>query len=197
MTEINKAGTENSLGHIDTAQGEFRSQIDALTDAVRQLGGNPTIAPDGVTRNDPLSAPYILYVNSYTGSDKFVTGDYASADDGTFAAKMRRISNQRLECGYTEARPFQSLTRAVIEAAIISSRDYLTLGKTCGDNITIVVASGIHEACNGPGKTANASNFPVWADGEVPTTEQLQSFNPSNGGLILPRSVSIISADLR
>lgn len=197
MTEINKAGSTNSLGHIDTAQGEFRSQIDALTDAVRQLGGNPRIAPGGTNTNDPLNAPYVLYVNSYTGSDKFVTGDYASADDGTFAAKMRRISNQRLECGYTVSRPFKSLTRAVIEAAIISSRDYLTLGKTCGDNITIVVSSGIHEACNGPGIAANAANFPAWSDGEEPTTAQLQSFNPLSGGLVLPRSVSIISADLR
>ena len=45
------------------------------------------IAPGASTINDPLNAPYILYVNSYTGSDKFVTGDYSTADDGTFAAK--------------------------------------------------------------------------------------------------------------
>ena len=81
MTEINRAGENNSLGHIDTSQGEFRKQIDALTDAVRQLGGNPEIAPGGTVVNDPLSALYILYVNSYTGSDKFVTGDYATADE--------------------------------------------------------------------------------------------------------------------
>ena len=84
------------------AKGSFASKINALTDAVRQLGGNPEIAPGASTINDPLNAPYILYVNSYTGSDKFVTGDYATADDGTFAAKMRRISNQRLELIYGE-----------------------------------------------------------------------------------------------
>ena len=122
MAKINKGDAANSLGHIDTSQGKFRKeQINALTDAVEQLGGNPEIAPGASTINDPLSAPYILYVNSYTGSDKFVTGDYATADDNTFAAKMRRISNQRLECGYTEARPFKTISRAVIEAGIITS----------------------------------------------------------------------------
>ena len=197
MAKINKGDSSNSLGHIDTSQGKFREQINALTDAVRQLGGNPEIAPGAATINDPLSAPYILYVNSYTGSDKFVTGDYSTADDGTFAAKMRRISNQRLECGYTESRPFKSLSRAVVEAGIITSRDYLTLGKMCGDNVTIVVMSGTHEACNGPGKANTTANFPDWTDGKVPTTAELQSFNSQQGGIILPRSVSIISADLR
>ena len=198
MTEIRKGGDSNSLSDIDVPQGEFRSQISALTDAVRQLGGNPEIAPGSTTSNDPLSAPYILYVNSYTGSDKFVTGDYSTYDDGTFAAKMRRISNQRLECGYTEARPFKTINRAVIEAAIITSRDYLNLGNYCGDNITIVLASGQHEAINGDGKADTDANFPKWSDNKEPTIEELQSFNPtSNGGIVLPRSCSIVSADLR
>ena len=192
MTEINRAGDVNSLGHIDTSQGEFRKQIDALTDAVRQLGGNPEIAPGGTVVNDPLSAPYILYVNSYTGSDKFVTGDYASADDGSFEQKMRRISNQRLECGYTEARPFKTINRAVIEAGIITSRDYLTLGNICGDLVTIVVMSGMHPALNGPGSSTSA-----WADDKSPTDAELQAFNPADGGIILPRGCSIVSLDLR
>ena len=63
---------------------------------------------------------------------------------------MRRISNQRLECGYTEARPFRTINRAVIEAGIITSRDYLNLGNICGDLVTIVVMSGMHGALNGP-----------------------------------------------
>ena len=197
MAEIKKAGESGSLGHLNTSQGQFRTQIDALTDAVRQLGGNPIVKPGDDTVNDPLNAPYILYVNSYTGSDKFVSGDYSTADDGTFAAKMRRISNQRLECGYTEARPFKTISRAVIEAGIITSRDYLTLGKMCGDNVTIVVMSGTHEACNGPGTAHSSSAFPDWQDGKEPTVAELQSFNAPTGGLILPRSVSIISQDLR
>ena len=145
MTEIRKAGESNSLGDLDVPQGEFRSQIAALTDAVRQLGGNPEIAPGSGIINDPLNAPYVLYVNSYTGSDKFVAGDYATADDGAFETKMRRISNQRLECGYTEARPFKTINRAIIEAGIITSRDYLDITPApCGDLVSIVLARNAH-----------------------------------------------------
>ena len=194
MTEINKAGETNSLGHIDIPQGEYRSQIDALTDAVRQLGGNPEISPGSTVVNDPLSAPYILYVNSYTGSDKFVTGDYASADDGTFEQKMRRIANQRLECGYTEARPFKTINRAAIEAGIITSKDYLDLpGNLCGDLVTIVVQSGVHDVINGPAGTTAT----VWADGYEPDEDDLQAFNAADGGVILPRGCSVVSMDLR
>ena len=52
MTELNRAGEAQSLGHPDTTQGQFRTQIDALTDAVRQLGGNPIFhqeAPQSAT----------------------------------------------------------------------------------------------------------------------------------------------------
>ena len=198
MSKLNKGGDSESLGHIDISQGQLREQLDTVTNMLRQLGGNPEVEKGGGTINDPLSAPYILYVNSYTGSDKFVTGDWSTADDGTFAAKMRRISNQRLECGYTEARPFKTINRAVIEAAIITSREYLNLGTMCGDNITIVVMSGTHEAINGNGKAPSAANFPKWGDNKEPTIDELRSFNPAvGGGIILPRSVSIISADLR
>ena len=192
MTEIRKAGESNSLGDLDVPQGEFREQIDALTDAVRQLGGNPEIAPGGTVVNDPLSAPYILYVNSYTGSDKFVAGDYATADDGSFDQKMRRISNQRLECGYTEARPFKTINRAIIEAGIITSRDYLNLGNICGDLVTIVVMSGMHPALNGPGSTVA-----TWSDGYEPEDADLEAFNSADGGIILPRGCSLVSLDLR
>ena len=198
MTEIIRAGEANSLGHIDTSQGGFREQIDAMSDALRQLGGKAQIKSGSTVVNSPLSAPYILYVNSYTGDDTFVTGDYATADDNTFEQKMRRISNQRLECGYTEARPFRTLNRAVIEAAIITSRSYLTLGAICGDLVTIVVASGAHEVLNGPGLADSDENFPSWTDGQQPTDAQLEAFNPAgNSGLVLPRGVSIVSLDLR
>ena len=79
----------------------------------------------------------------------------------------------------------------MIEAGIITSRDYLTLGKMCGDNVTIVVMSGTHEACNGPGLANTSANFPDWTDGKEPTVAELQSFNSQRGGIILPRSVSI------
>ena len=194
MTEIRKAGETNALSDIDVPQGEFRSQVAALTDAVRQLGGNPEIAPGSAAVNSPLNSPYILYVNSYTGSDKFVTGEYASADDGTFEQKMRRIANQRLECGYTEARPFKTINRAAIEAGIITSKDYLNLpGNLCGDLVTIVVMSGVHDVVNGFG----AASTSAWADGYEPDDAELQKFNAADGGVILPRGCSVVSMDLR
>lgn len=195
MTKIIRAGDNDSLGHLDTIQGDFRTQIDALTDAVRQLGGNPEIDPGTTVVNDPLSAPYVLYVNSDIGSDTFVSGDYASADDGSYAQKMRRISLQRLECGYTASRPFRTISRAVLEAGIITSRDYLNITSPtpCGDLVTIVLASGVHEVLNGDGTGVSSA----WTDDKVPTDAELTAFNPSNGGLVLPRGCSVVSLDLR
>jgi hypothetical protein len=193
VTEIIRAGEPKSLGNIDTVQKDFRAQINALTDAVRQLGGNPEVEAGSAVINDPLSAPYVLYVNAYTGDDTFVAGDYSSFDDGTFESKMRRISLQRLECGYTEARPFRTINRAIIEAGIITSRDYLNLpGSLCGDLVSIVVAPGINIIDNGPGSAVT-----VWENGKVPTGAEVQAFNPAAGGVIMPRGCSVISLDLR
>ena len=91
MAEINKAGDSGSLGHIDIARGQYRDQIDALTDAVRQLGGKAEIEPGNTTLNDPLSAPFILYVNSYTGSDDFAGGEYASFEEPSTATFQERF----------------------------------------------------------------------------------------------------------
>ena len=198
MTEINKAGETHSLGHIDIPQGQYRDQIDALTDAVRQLGGKAEIEGGSTVVNDPLNAPYVLYVNSYTGSDDFVGGEYATADDGTFEQKMRRISQQRLECGYTEARPFKTINRAAIEAGIITSKDYLDLpGNLCGDLVTIVVSSGVHDVINGPGTPFSAGDFPDVGGKQQFTKSKLKKFNAADGGVILPRGCSVVSMDLR
>ena len=140
MVQIQRAGQANSAGNRDITQGAFRSQLDAISDAVRQLGGNPDLGPSATEERDPLNSPFVLYVNGVTGSDRFIGGDYASADDGSYEAKMRRISLQRLECGYTAARPFKTINRACIEAALITSRSYLNLNPApCGDLVSIVV----------------------------------------------------------
>ena len=197
MTEINRAGEPGSLGEVNTTQREFREQIDALNDIVRQIGGNPDVNPGSSFPSDPLSAPYVLYVDAYTGKDTFVGGDYNSKDDGTFEDKVRRISLQRLECGYTINRPFRTINRAIIEAAIITSRDFLTLKPgVCGDLVSIVVAAGVHEILNGTGE--ELVNVGEWQDGQIPTNAELQAFNPrTTGGLILPRGCSVVSLDLR
>ena len=199
MTELNRAGANGSLGHIDTSQGDYREQIDALADGFRQLGGNAEIKAGSTVVNNPLNAPFLLYVDPYIGRDTFVAGDYSSTDDGTYAVKMRRISNQRLECGYTPSAPFRSLARAAIEAAIITSRNYLNLNPApCGDNVTVVVQSGEHVAFNGPGLADTTANFPAWSADKDPTNAELQAFNPAgSSGIVLPRGVSVVSMDLR
>ena len=190
MSELNRAGQVGSLGHIDTTQGDFRQQIDALTDITRQLGGNPN-------PGDPLNSPFVLYVNPYTGRDTFVGGSYTTTDNGDAESKFRRIELQRLECGYTEARPFKTINRAVLEAGIITSKAYFNLDPApCGDLVSIVLAPGVHTVLNGEG--GDAATISAWADGYEPDAEELQKFNTDiTGGLLLPRGCSLISLDLR
>ena len=188
MAEIIKAGDSGSLGDIDITQGDIRDQFDQLVDAVRQLGGNANVG------NDPLSAPYVLYVDPNIGSDKFVSGDYKTVPNTSYEDKMRRISMQRLECGYTPSRPFRTINRAILEAGIITSRSYLTLGSVCGDLVSIVLAQGVTTVLNDAGDATT----PAWTDDKEPTNAELIAFNPAGvGGLILPRGCSLISLDLR
>lgn len=194
MGKLKRSDQSGSINDLTVSQGDFRGQLAVLTDSVRQLAGNREVIPGSGTVNDPLTAPYILYVNPYTGRDTFVAGDYATADSGTFADKVRRISNQRLECGYSLASPFRTVNRAVIEAAIITSRDYMDLpGSPCGDLVSIVVAAGVNNVLNGLGGAVSSE----WADGFEPTDADLEAFNSSTGGVILPRGCSVISLDLR
>jgi hypothetical protein len=195
VTKITRAGQDGSLGDIDVPQSGFRSQINALTDAVRQLGGNAEIGDSAGLVNDPLNAPYVLYVNSQIGDDTFVSGDYSITDDGSLEQKLRRISLQRLECGYTASRPFRTINRAVIEAAIITSRSYLNLDPApCGDLVSIVLAPGVHTVYNGLG----SADQDAWTADFTPTPAQLQQFNDTTtGGVIIPRGASLVSLDLR
>ena len=194
MSEINRAETPNSAGDRDITQGAFRTQLDGISDAIRQLAGNPTLGPTATEDRDPLNSPFVLYVNPITGSDKYVSGEYASYDDGTYESKMRRISLQQLECGYTPARPYKTIARACVEAAIITSRDYLDLDPPpCGDLVSIVLSPGVYEVENGAGE----ASVDAWADGSTPTPAELQEFNPPSGGVILPRGASLVSLDLR
>ena len=184
MTELNRAGEAGSLGHIDTIQGDFRDQIDVVADELRQLAGNADVP------NDPLSSPYVLYVNPYTGNDVYISGDYKNTGD-----LERRISLQKLEAGYTEARPFRTINRAVIEAGIITSRSHFTTdAQRDRALVSIVVAPGEQTVLNGVGDNAAMAQ---WDDGKVPTDAELTAFNPIEGGIILPRGCSLVSLDLR
>ena len=187
MTGLNKAGDLGSLGDLNIPQGQFREQMDVIADEMRQLAGNADVP------EDPLNAPYILYVNPYTGSDTFVGGQYSSP-----AELERRISNQRLECGYTEARPFKTVNRAALEAAIITSRDYLDDTAKVKALVTIVLGSGEHIVENKEGLPFSAGDFPAITDKTELDIDQLATFNdPVKGAVILPRGCSMISLDLR
>ena len=193
MAKLNKAGDPLSMGEIDIPQGDFRTQVDVVADELRQLAGNADVSGVMPT-SDPLNAPYTLYVNPYTGIDTFVGGQFNDLD----ADLERRISLQRLECGYTSARPFKTVNRAAIEAAIITSRDYLTtdISKTRA-LVTIKLESGEHIVDNSQGANFG-DGFPAIASGTEPTLADLVRFNdPTKGGVILPRGCSLISLDLR
>jgi len=188
VTEIVRGGQSGSLDHIDSSQATFRTQIAALTDAVRQLSGSAEIGPGAVV-NDPLSAPYVLYVNPYTGKDTFVSGNYSTSGTAT-----ERIELQRLECGYTEARPFKTINRAIIEAGIITAKSYYQNPITNYDLVSIVLMPGVTTIYNGTG----AASVSEWTTNKEPTNAELTEFNPNaDGGLLLPRGVSLCGMDLR
>lgn len=188
MSKIVRGGQSGAADHINSSQGTFRTQLSALTDAVRQLGGNPEIGAGAVV-NDPLSAPYVLYVNPFTGSDTFVGGNYS-----TSGTALQRIELQRLECGYSEARPFKTINRAVIEAGIITAKSFYQSPLANYDLVSIVLAPGVYTVYNGNG----AASVSEWAATKSPTTDELTQFNSNTvGGLILPRGVSLCGLDLR
>ena len=92
----------------------FRDQIDVVSDELRQLAGNAEVPEEALKR--PIPAVRQSHTPAKTPTSQVttrITGDPA-----------QRISLQRLECGYTEAAPFRTLSRACLEAAIITSRDY-------------------------------------------------------------------------
>ena len=204
-----QAGEAGSLGSQNVTQAEFREQINAINDAVRQLGGEVKIGPSDAVVNDPLNTPYILYVNRDIGDDTLVVPvpstkpyDYSTQAGVPEDEKdpMRRISQQRLHSGYSPARPFKTLNRAVIEAGILTSRDYLDCCDQSANNMRVtIVVTGEMDVINDKCPPADCSNYfnqPIDSSW-IPEPEDLVKFNPMSGGLLLPRGVSVVSLDLR
>lgn len=188
MTKIVRSGQTGSFDNVNSSQGTVRAQVAAITDAVRQLSGRAEIG-SGAVVNDPLSAPYILYVNPYIGSDRFVSGSYSTSGSAT-----QRIDLQRLECGYSPVRPFRTINRAIIEVGIITAKSYYENPLANTDLVSIFLSPGVSNALNGTG----ASSVSEWSDGKEPTDAELQAFNPSGtGGILLPRGASLCNIDLR
>ena len=202
MASLVTAGNSNSLDNVNLTQGGFRDQIAALIDLNKQIVGDASTEPGASVSIDPLSAPFVLYVNPYTGSDKFAAGSYnsyeppgGSSQEDVIAAVLKRVEKQRLTCGYTPQRPFKTVNRAAIEVAIITSKIYFanTGFSYQGDLVSIVTNAGLIDVLNGPGSNVTTE----WTDGKEPTDAELEAFNSSSGGVILPRGCSLCSLDLR
>jgi len=202
MPSLNLADDSGSLYDINVTQGDYRSQIFALTDLVRQAFGIAAVSSGSGAIVDPLTAPFTLYVNPYIGQDTFAGGSYntyeaptGSTDSAIIDAKLKRLDNQRLTCGFTPYRPFKTINRAVIEAAIITSKDWYTITDPKGhlDCVSIILAPGVHTVYNDPG----SGTITDWTDSYEPTIAELIKFNPSTGGVLLPRGCSLIGPDLR
>lgn len=203
MASLGFAGDSGSLSDINATQGEFRSQIAALNDLMRQIAGDAAVSAGDAAQADPLNAPFTLYVNPYTGSDDFVGGAYNSFETGATQAevidsKLKRLEKQRLTCGFTPQRPFKTINRAVIEAAIITSKDWYTITDPAAhvDCVSIVLAPGVHTLYNDPGQAS--TSLASWGTSKSPTVAELIQFNPATvGGVLLPRGCSLCGSDLR
>ena len=203
MASLEFAGDSGSLSDINATQGEFRAQIAALNDMMRQIAGNAAISAGDSAQADPLNAPFTLYVNPYTGSDEFVGGAYNDYEEGVtqaeiIASKLKRLEKQRLTCGFTPQRPFKTINRAVIEAAIITSKDWYTITDPAAhvDCVSIVLSTGVHTLYNDPGQAS--TSIASWGVSKIPDSTELIKFNPVTvGGVLLPRGCSLCGPDLR
>ena len=204
MTIVKKAG-ESGSWPLATSQATAKGQLGALVDAVRQLIGNANIASGSSESTDPLTAPFHLYVDFDRGSDIYVTGDYNSfeatgTDEEIIAQKLKRVRNQKMVAGYTKARPFKTLNRAKLEAAIITSLAWYTFTdeRAHRDCVIIHMASGPQPIYNHPGTHASAVAITTWGDGKIPTWQELIAFNNDTiGSVLLPRGAAFHGDDLR
>jgi hypothetical protein len=201
MSELQRAGQSGALD-VAGDQVVAKDQLGALLDMLRQLGGNANMVAGSAASADPLSGPFHLYVHPHRGSDRFVGGQYnthesGATDEEIIAQKLRRISLQQLECGYTKQRPFRSVNRAIIEAAIITSRSWYTFNdeRAHVDCVVIELSANRHIVYNNPGSAT--ANLASWGTSKDPTIEDLIAFNPPTGGVLVPRGASIPGKILR
>jgi hypothetical protein len=204
MTSIVPGGQAGAVGGSASTKAQVQAQLDAIASMLRQLGGNAEIVSGASASTDPLIAPFTIYVNPYIGSDEFAAGTFNSfessgTDEEKIAQKLKRLHNQHLTCGFSPQRPFRTINRAAIEAAIITSRDYYTFSdpRAQVDCVLIRLSAGRHIIYNDPGNSGSAIAVSEWADGFIPTIDHLIAFNPNEGGVLLPRGASFNGDDLR
>jgi hypothetical protein len=202
MPNLRLAGDSDSILNGNT-QANVKAQLAALVDLMRQVAGDAAVSAGNLEQADPLNAPFTIYVNPYTGSDKFVGGQYnnfetGATDEQIIASKLKRLEKQRLTCGFTPQRPFKTINRAIIEAAIITSKNWYTYTdpRAHVDCVSIVLAPGVHTLYNDPGSTG--TSLASWGTEKDPSIAELIAFNPANiGGVLLPRGCSLCGPDLR
>ncbi|NBW14480.1 MAG: hypothetical protein EBR82_41425 [Caulobacteraceae bacterium] len=206
MTIIKKAA-ESGSWPLAASQADAKAQLSAMVDGLRQLIGNANIIGGSNESTDPLTAPFRLYVDPYIGRDTFAAGSYNTKEAAAGSTtqqivdqKLKRLENQRLLCGYSPSRPFKTLNRAIIEAAIITSKNwYISDPLAHVDCVCICLSPALHIIYNNPSSDGAAIAVSQWADNFEPTWQHLISFNPAEGGVLLPRGASIVSltGDLR
>jgi hypothetical protein len=193
------AGIRNAFG----AGGQLRAkdQLSAVVDALLQMAGNANIAPGNTEPADPLNSPFTIYVDPYIGSDRFVGGSYnwfeeagGAPEPARIAAKLRRLENQRLTCGYSKERPFRTLNRAAIEIVLATSKSFFTINSEAAnvDCPSVELSAGTHILYNDPGNSPSAIAISEWpAAGFEPTPQHLIAFNPNSGGIVIPRYATV------
>ena len=189
------AGIRNAFG--PGGQLRAKSQLAAVVDALLQMAGNANIAPGNSEPADPLNSPFTIYINPYTGSDRFVGGSYnwfeepgGATDAAKIAAKLKRLENQRLVCGYSKEHPFRTINRAAIEIVAMTSKSFFTINSEAAnvDCPSVELSPGTHIFYNDPGNSSYAIPVTEWpAAGFDPTPNHLIAFNPNSGAIVLPR----------
>ena len=179
MTILRLSSVSPSI--IDISSDQLADQLESVLDAMRRMYGNAQISKSGVD-DVLLASQYAVYVNAEIGCDDYVSGIYNSD---------KQILNQEYHCGYSPARPFKTLTRALAEVA----RRSILAGPSNDiyDRAVIFVDITDHTVFNGRG----SNTVTPWANGAISAT-QLNALNDAiRPGLIVPRGVSIVGRDLR
>jgi hypothetical protein len=199
MARISLANALTGIRNAFGPGGQLRAkdQLAAVVEALLQIAGNANIAWGNTEPADPLNSPFTIYVNPYTGSDRFVGGSYnwfeepgESSDRSKIEAKLKRLENQRLVCGYSRQRPFRTINRAAIEIVAMTSKNFFTINSEEAnvDCPSVELSPGTHIFYNDPGNSSYAIPVAEWpAAGFDPTPNHLIAFNPNSGGIVLPR----------
>jgi hypothetical protein len=199
MARISLANALTGIRNAFGPNGQLRAkdQLAAVVDALLQMAGNANIAPGNSEPADPLNSPFTIYINPYIGSDRFVGGSYnwfeepgGATDEAKIAAKLKRLENQRLTCGYSREKPFRTINRAAIEIVAMTSKNFFTINSEEAnvDCPSVELSPGTHIFYNDPGNSSYAIPVTEWpAAGFDPTPNHLIAFNPNSGGIVLPR----------